>query len=375
MRWPSILLLLLGIGITQPALAQAAGTLIAFDPLTDTPPGTQGWHVRYATRDQDGRPIVATGLVYAPREAMPARPRMVIAWTHGAWGVAEKCAPSLSTDFVAMTAAVPDAVRRGYVVVAPDYPGLGSDSVHAFLIGRETAQSVLDAVRAARGIPGAAAGSRFAVWGESQGGHAALWTASEAARYAPDLKLVGTAAAAPPTQLADNFRLGSDPNARALLTAFALYSWSQRLGAPISNVLGKVNEGVALRLARNNCVVLDAKPKLGTILGMVALKGGLKGKDIGSIAPWSNIARANSVDANRVAGPLLIAQGDKDTIVAPSVTRAFALRACAAGKRVKYVRLPGTEHAHSARDSSAQTLDWIDARFARTVAPSSCGRI
>src|SRR3546814_1375527 len=96
-----------------------------------------------------------------------------------------------------------DAVRNGYVVVAPDYIGLASPTMHPFLVGPDTANAVLDAVRAAREIPGAAAGSNFAVWGESQGGHAALWTATAARSYAPDLALVATAAAAPPTDLAD----------------------------------------------------------------------------------------------------------------------------------------------------------------------------
>src|SRR3546814_2631460 len=84
-----------------------------------------------------------------------------------------------------------------------DYIGLASPTMHPFLVGPDTANAVLDAVRAAREIPGAAAGSNFAVWGESQGGHAALWTATAARSYAPDLALVATAAAAPPTDLAD----------------------------------------------------------------------------------------------------------------------------------------------------------------------------
>ena len=32
-------------------------------------------------------------------------------------------------------------------------------------------------------------------------------------------------------------------------------------------------------------------------------------------------------------------------------------------------------HETSAADSAGTTLDWIDARFARTPAPSDCGRI
>src|SRR3546814_5693235 len=123
-----------------------------------------------------------------------------------------------------------DAVRNGYVVVAPDYIGLASPTMHPFLVGPVTANAVLDAVRAAREIPGAAAGSNFAVWGESQGGHAALWTATAARSYEPDLALVATAAAAPPTDLAANLGEGSDKNARALLLSFALHSCSALYG-------------------------------------------------------------------------------------------------------------------------------------------------
>ena len=54
-------------------------------------------------------------------------------------------------------------------------------------------------------MPNTGASNRFAVWGHSQGGHAALYTGEVAARYAPDLKLVGVAAAAPATYLVELF--------------------------------------------------------------------------------------------------------------------------------------------------------------------------
>ena len=356
-----------------PAVAQAAGTLVSAEPVAAPPPGMQAWRVSYRTRGQDGAPLVVTGMVIAPRAAAPPQqPRPVIAWTHGTWGVVEKCAPSLSDRFFSATPALGEMIGRGYVVVAPDYPGLGTAMPHGFLVGRETARSVLDAVRAARAIPGAAAGSRFAVWGESQGGHAALWTGAEAAGYASDLRLVGTAAAAPATTLVENFRLGSDPNARAMLTAFAIYSWSQRFDAPLSTLLSRPNQGIATRLARNNCINLEGTPRLGTILGVTALRRALQGKDLGKIEPWARIAKANSVSASRVPGPVLIAQSDKDVLVAPAVTRGFAHQLCGAGRRVRYIRMAKTEHGHSARDSATATLDWIDARFAGAPAPSDC---
>src|SRR3546814_1891508 len=89
---------------TIPAAAQQPGTLISADPMPEAPPGVQAWRVRYWTANGEGAPFQVTGIVAAPMEAIPPRPRRVIAWTHGAWGVAEKCAPSLSPDFFAYSA-------------------------------------------------------------------------------------------------------------------------------------------------------------------------------------------------------------------------------------------------------------------------------
>ena len=100
---------------------------------------------------------------------------------------------------------LPDMLAQGYVVVATDYPGLGTPGIHPYLIGISEARAVLDSVRAARALPNTGASNRFAVWGHSQGGHAALYTGELAASYAPELKLVGIAAAAPATYLVELF--------------------------------------------------------------------------------------------------------------------------------------------------------------------------
>ena len=71
-----------------PATAQQVGTLIAADPVADPPVAMQAWRIRYWTSGGDGTVRAATGLVVAPSEAAPAAPRRVIAWAHGAWGVA-----------------------------------------------------------------------------------------------------------------------------------------------------------------------------------------------------------------------------------------------------------------------------------------------
>ncbi len=369
--------LLLALALAMPPLASAAppGTLVSADPVVDTPPGAQAWRIRYWTTSDRGTEIEVTGMVVAPREAMPPRPRAVIAWTHGTSGVAEKCAPSLASDFFGVTPGVTEAIRRGYVYVAPDYPGLGSAMPHPYLVGASAAHSVLDAVRAARSIPGAASGSSFAVWGESQGGHAALWTGQLARSYAPDLQLLGVAAAAPPTDLVENLRAGSDPSVRAFLTAFTAYSWSRHFGAPLSTLGNRSTQGVITRLAQNNCITLNKKPKLGTMLGVLVLRRDLKNVDLGTIQPWARISRQNSPAARDYGVPFLIAQNPRDVIVGPAVTMAFTRKLCRNGARVRFISITGQGHETSARDTTAPTLDWIDARFAAKAAQSDCGRI
>ncbi|WP_422061004.1 lipase family protein [Sphingopyxis sp.] len=359
--------------VATPAAAQQPGTLISAVPMQDTPPGVQAWQVRYWTANQNGALFQVTGIVAAPMEAIPARPRRVIAWTHGAWGVAEKCAPSISPNFFAATAGI-DAVRQGYVVVAPDYIGLGNPTMHPILVGPDTANSVLDAVRATRQIPGAAAGSSFAVWGESQGGHAALWTAIAARSYAPDLTLVATAAAAPPTDLAANLRDGSDKNARALLLSFTLHSWSTLYGFSMDKIASRTNQGIIRRLAENNCISLEKKPKFGMILGVLTIVRATKNKDIAKIEPWGSFARANSVDAARVSGPLLIAQSSNDTIIAPAVTRKFAKAVCRRGAKLRWIDMTGG-HVDAARESAQETISWIGARFDGLPEPNDCRRV
>lgn len=366
-----------GLGILpSPARAQQQGTLIASDPVPDTPTGMQAWRVSYWTRDDTNRLIPVTGMVIAPREATaPLAKRHVIAWAHGTSGVMPRCAVSTNPLIFSVTPALPEMIAAGYVVVAPDYPGLGSTGPHGYLAGEETARSVLDAVRAAQQISGAHAGNRFAVWGESQGGHAALWTAREARSYASDLTLVGTAAAAPPTAIAENFRLASEPNVKAMLTAYVAYSWSLKYGASLDTLFGAANRRVATRLAQNNCIALGKTPKFGTVLGILSVRNAIKGKDIGQIEPWASLARKNSIDPALVPSPVLIAQSVKDPVIAPSVTRSFAVGLCQHRKAVRYIDLPGGDHAHSARDSATVTLAWIADRFAGLPAPDDCRRL
>jgi acetyl esterase/lipase len=348
----------------------APGTLISATPAATPVPGAQAWSIRYWTSDERNRPLQATGMVVAPAARASGRPRDIVAWTHGTWGVTEGCAPSLSPQFWTITPALAQLTAANDVVVAPDYPGLGTNSPHPYLVGTPTARSVLDSVRAAGSIPGTGAGKRFAVWGESQGGHAALWTGQTARSYAPELTLVGVAAAAPPTDLVGNFQGASDPAIKAYLTGLATYAWANYYQFPLT-VGGPATPAIIRRIAQN-CIAGAGKPKIGTLLGMLALRQGLRNFDVASARPWAGIAAANSPAASS-AVPVMFAQAVADPLVAPAVTRAFARRMCAANVAVHWVDVPGGDHPKTAADSAADTVQWLADRFAARKPPSDCG--
>ncbi len=375
MRIICLVVTVLGLLISTPmAVAASPGTLISSESVAAAPKGMRAWRIQYWTTSDKGKLIKVTGMVVAPQAAPTPRQRRVIAWTHGTWGVVNKCAPSLSSNFFAATAVIADAIRQGFVIVAPDYPGLGSSMSHAYLGGVEAANSTLDAVRATRQVAGAGSGTRFVVWGESQGGHAALWTAQRARTYAPDLQLLGAAAAAPPTDLAANLKAGSDPSVRAFLTAFTAYSWSRHYGAPLATLGNQSTQGIIKRLAQNNCVELGKKPRLGTIIGVLALRKALKNVDLGTTKPWSEYARRNSVVTMPDDVPLLIAQNPNDKIVDANITKSFAKRVCRGKTRLLYVPISGQGHETSAKDTASTTLDWAASRFAKAQPSSSCGQ-
>src|SRR3546814_11004425 len=77
-----------------PVLAQPPRYLISAQPMSDTPPGVQAWRVQYWTTTGNRQRFAVTGIVSAPMEATPPRPRPGIAWTHGPWGVPAKFPPS-----------------------------------------------------------------------------------------------------------------------------------------------------------------------------------------------------------------------------------------------------------------------------------------
>jgi dipeptidyl aminopeptidase/acylaminoacyl peptidase len=356
-------------------LAHAASppVLVAAVPLPGAPDGAQAYRIVYHSTDGGGVPIDVTGVVIVPSGPAPNGGRDIVAWAHGTSGIADACAPSTNSWLFDSIAGLRDLLKRGYIVAASDYQGLGGPGPHPYLIGASEAHSVLDSVRAARAVPHASAGNRFALWGESQGAHATLWSAQLAAQYAPELELVGAAADAPPVDLVANLTGNTNAAVRALITAYAGASWSEVYGIPLSTITAPVGEDLIHRLAKN-CVTLDGF-KLRTKIGLVRLTRQLRGLDLNASPRWAELMRVNSVAPRALGVPLLIAQGSADVIVAPQVTRRFVEQMCQIGQPLRFVEVAGGDHVTIAKRTATTTIDWIADRFAGKAVPDDCSRL
>jgi len=220
-----------------PIPAGKPGDVLRVEPAPDGPEGARSWRILYRSTGMKGEPQAVSALLVVPDAPAPEGGRSVVAWAHPTTGVVPDCAPSLQPNWRKTIPGLAGMVKAGMVVVATDYPGLGTPGVHPYLVGESEARAVVDSVRAVRRMPEAAAGDRFAVWGHSQGGHAALFSGELAASLAPELRLVGVAAAAPATNLGNLIEMDLGTRLGKVLASEALWSWSRVFDTPISAVV------------------------------------------------------------------------------------------------------------------------------------------
>ncbi len=156
----------------------------------------------YKMLGQSGQEVQATSLVFTPNTPPPAGGWPIVVWAHGTTGVADTCAPSKAALADSTKDLISKLLTAGYVVVAPDYEGLGTPGIHPFLNVKSEAFSITDAVVATRNYlsqHNLLTSKKWLTVGHSQGGHAALSAAQYASRAQLDYK--GTVAVAPASNL------------------------------------------------------------------------------------------------------------------------------------------------------------------------------
>jgi fermentation-respiration switch protein FrsA (DUF1100 family) len=268
---------------------------------------------------------------------------------------------------------LPALLRDGNVVVAPDYAGLGAEGRHAYLVGRVVAMNVLDSVRAAARFPEAGAGTRFAVWGPSQGGHSSLFTGEEARAYAPELTLVGVVAAAPATDLGLLFDRNIGTTFGNVLAAFVFATWPEAYeAAEASQVITRFGQVIVQHIARY--CFLEEKQTLAVLPGAALLRISFVEHEPLTVEPWASLLRENTPGSGLTTAPLLVVQGDADPLVLPEVTEAFVGRLCASGHVVEYRVYPGVGHVAIGPTAGSDAAQWIADRLAGVPARSTCAR-
>jgi hypothetical protein len=349
-----------------------AGFYVVPDPLPRGKPGqlirvqdlgiTGDQHtvrVMYHSRDAERRDRAVTGIVSYPTTPAPAGGWPVTSQANGTVGLAEQCALSRQGRPAA------DYGIEGVHAVT-DYIGLGPvGEIHPYLSGPSEGNSVIDAVRAARQLPGANAGRRWFAVGHSQGGHGALFAGERARRYAPELRLLGTVALAPAAELTKTYGLLDEIVAR-VVGSMALYG----AAAEHPDIRFEDYAGPALVAAssvfRTGC--LDQ-----IIPVIVALPAdGFYTHDPLTTEPAASLSALNQPGLVASRAPLFLAQGTADDRVALQRTRDFFARVCDLGQVTELLVVDGADHGSIIPAALPQATAWMQDRLAGTPAPDSC---
>ena len=315
----------------------------------------------------DNKEVMATALVFVPKTPEPANGWPIVAWAHGTTGVADKCAPSQQglngTQYL-----LQKLLAAGYVVVAPDYEGLGEPSgkeSHPFLNLKSEAYSITDAVVATRNYldkQGKKTARQWVTVGHSQGGHAALGAAQYASRAQLDYK--GTVAIAPASNLAAillggeaavaNYPANIQIPVLASLDTFTSLIVAGLQGHNVSvsyNDVFKPDTAKIAPIAETECssTVGDA---LGQGMGIYAANNGNSlmgyGRNQDNFMKLRVISNFLTKDSQplltKVSTPVIIYQGEKDATVPKAATDLLKASAEAKGTKIEYKTDPEWTH-------------------------------
>jgi acetyl esterase/lipase len=353
--------------------AGAPGTLVRQEVIDGAPLGATTYRVLYRSTGLDNKPILVSGVVIVPSGDPPPGGRPIVAWAHPTSGVVPRCAPSLAIFLFEQIQGLRSFVRDGYVVAATDYPGLGTPGPHPYLVGTSEARAVIDSVRVAATMPGAGRGKKFVVWGHSQGGHAALFTGLIAKIYAPELDLLGVAAAAPATDLATLMNEDIDSVGGKNITAMTLWSWQRVFDAKMDKVVDPRAIPAIDQLAQE-CIEGPFDLRRRQLTEQPLEQYFLTTKHPSDVEPWHTLLAENSPGALPPEIPVFLAQGIDDVIVHPDVTKAYEDKLCKAGSKVRLLSMPNIGHGRAAQASTQDMLQWTSDRFAGKSAPDDCAR-
>lgn len=325
-----------------------------------------------STSGVDGSSQVVSGSVFAPTGTPPEGGWPVIVFGHGTTGVLSDCAPSLSPTLLGAADAVRALVTLGYVMVVPDYQGLGTiDSYHPYLDATTAGYNMVDAASAARKlVPDSS--QRWVAFGVSQGGQAA-WAANEliAGYGAQDTTLIGSVSVSP----------AADITGLADMAAEGILSPQQRIAMVlILSSLQNAHPGFDLDDYRRGLVEekwdLLAGCSTDATEDRLSVAEQIPPEDLRPATPEAldtlrgYLNQMSGLPRAPASAPMFVVHGDADDVVPVVWTTEAVRRACDLGDTVASFIAGGRGHGDF---DPIVSLDWIMKRFDDAPADSTCG--
>jgi len=357
--------------MTPDPLLGEPGTLLRIEPLDVDVPGGSGFRMLYVSERPDGERAVSGGMVFIPNTPAVSSGRPVVAWAHGTLGQGDACAPSRSRNPLGDTAGwLAQMMSAGWVVTATDYTGLGTQGPNLYLVGEAEVRDVVNSVRAIRQVPEAQAGDSYVVWGHSQGGHSSLWAGHLAPAIAPELNLLGVAAAAPAAELSLIMQEQWQSVVGWVIGPEVIRSWpSYDANLRPDAIVSARGQDLTASLAEE-CVT------------MAALDGQAQqalGFDYFSVNPitvptWRAAAEEQTPPPMPSNVPVFIGQSVTDAVVLGWPNGQLQNAWCAAGSTLETMWVYNVAHQGTAVVIGPDVVRWIADRFAGVPAKRTCAQ-
>ncbi|OKL58723.1 hypothetical protein UA08_06311 [Talaromyces atroroseus] len=375
----------------------APGSLLTVEPATQllnysVPSGLTMSRIIYTTNDLNGTTLPASAYVlwpYAPLETSchddKGQGYPMVAWAHGTSGELRGCAPSNYRNLQYHFMAPFLLALQGMAVVAPDYAGLGVNSLpngrkigHPWLSGPAQANDLANAVIAARkAFPSLlTADGPFVAMGHSQGG-GATWAFAEKQVKEPISGYKGAVAIAPPTRTFDHLRnafsnitepwaqviIAGQPKLIAAVTAvFPSYNYSGL--TPVSydrwfNVLEPLD----------GCLPTDSLAFTNVTVDELVVPNWYDAPEVQKYAELAESGR------KQFKGPLLVVSGEADIVVPLDTVEPAVDDTCKMLKQehwnesLEFVSYSAMDHFPSIQASQMKWLPWIKDRLSGAPGP------
>ena len=319
-----------------------------------------------------GKDVLAvSGALFLPAGTPPEGGWPLLAWTHGTVGVADICAPSWNGRQSRDTTYLNYWLANGYAIVASDYQGLGTPGTHPYLATRPEAYSNLDAIRAVQRADFPVSDT-VVLFGQSQGGGAALATGGFAQSYAPELDIRGIVATGPPYFSAEALIALDKVRPRDVVDPKLGYNFLAMV------MLGMIDSTFEMEGFVSSDILPVAKAVDNTCY--VDIKKRIKREQITynkafKQSPTKRLTKAfqrMEYPTLELPMPAFIGTGGKDKDAPVRMQQALVRDACKAGSRIQAQFYVTGTHGSVVNGSTEDSSKFVSAAFAGEILPGNC---